>query len=67
MSLIYNAEATLKRMLREATDDKIENMTCIIPAPDVGKIQRVINFYADLVGTLLGIALLVFVLVVGPS
>jgi low-affinity ferrous iron transport protein len=64
VSLIYSADATLERMLRERTGDKIENGVCIIPAPEVGKIQRVINFYADLVGTLLGIALLVLVLVV---
>jgi low-affinity ferrous iron transport protein len=64
VDLIYNADATLERMLRERTGDKIENGVCSIPAPEVGKIQRVINFYADLVGTLLGIALLVLVLVV---
>jgi low-affinity ferrous iron transport protein len=64
VSLIYSADATLECMLREATGDKVENQTCIIPAPEVGKIQRVINFYADLVGTLLGIALLALVLIV---
>jgi low-affinity ferrous iron transport protein len=64
VSLIYSADATLERMLRERTGDKIDNGVCIIPAPEVGKVQRVINFYADLVGTLLGIALLVLVLVV---
>ncbi|KAI4756410.1 Low affinity iron permease [Aureobasidium sp. EXF-3400] len=64
VSLIYSADATLERMLRDATGDKVENQTFIIPAPEVGKIQRVINFYADLVGTLLGIVLLALVLVV---
>jgi low-affinity ferrous iron transport protein len=64
VSLIYSADATLERMLREATGDKVENQTCTIPAPEVGKIQRVINFYADLVGTLLGIVFLALVLVV---
>lgn len=64
VSLIYTADATLERMLREATKDTIENETCTIPAPAVGKIQRVINFYADLVGTLLGIALLAVVMIV---
>lgn len=64
VSLIYTADATLERMLREKTGDKIENAVCTIPAPQVGKIQRVINFYADLVGTLLGIALLALVMIV---
>lgn len=64
VSLIYSADATLERMLRERTGDKIENRVCTIPAPEVGKIQRVINFYADLVGTLLGIALLALVMIV---
>lgn len=63
VGLIYTADATLERMLREKTGDRIENQVCTIPAPRVGKIQRVINFYADLVGTLLGIALLALVLV----
>jgi low-affinity ferrous iron transport protein len=64
VSLIYSADARLERMLREATGDQIENSISIIPAPEVSKIQRVINFYADLVGTLLGIVLLILVLVV---
>lgn len=64
VGLIYSADATLERMLRERTGDKIENATCTIPAPRVGRIQRVINFYADLVGTLLGIALLALVMIV---
>jgi len=64
VGLIYTADATLERMLREKTGDKIENGICTIAAPRVGKIQRVINFYADLVGTLLGIALLALVMIV---
>lgn len=69
-SLLLTADMSLERKLRDLTGDKIDNEVSCIPAPKVGKIQRAINFYADLVGTLLGIALLSFVLVawvaIGP-
>ncbi|KAI5271980.1 Low affinity iron permease [Aureobasidium subglaciale] len=62
-SLLLTADMSLERKLRDLTGDKIDNEVSCIPAPKIGKIERAINFYADLVGTLLGIALLCFVLV----
>lgn len=71
LELIYEADAALELRLRAVTGDTTANEPFKIPAPDVSRIQRWINFYADLVGTLLGIALLFFVLiiwvVIGPA
>lgn len=64
LDLIYTADAALELKLRAATGDEDPNEVVIIEAPDVGRVQRCINFYADLVGTLLGIMLLVVVLII---
>ncbi|KAK5999359.1 hypothetical protein QM012_005484 [Aureobasidium pullulans] len=57
-------DVELEVMLRDMTEDTIDNEAVVIPAPAISKLQRAINFYADLVGTLLGIALLILILVV---
>jgi low-affinity ferrous iron transport protein len=71
LELIYKADAALELRLRAVTGDTTANQDFKIPAPQVSRIQRWINFYADLVGTLLGIAILVVVLmiwvVIGPA
>jgi len=68
---IYEVDATLELRLRHATDDEIDNEPINIPAPQRTRIQRVIDYYADLVGTLVGIAILFLVIVVwvviGPA
>lgn len=68
---IYRADSTLERSLRLATGDNISNAGVTIPAPKVNVIQRGINYYADVVGTLVGIGLLCVVLVawlaIGPA
>ena len=71
LEYIYKADATLDLRFRTVTDDKIENGPVTIPDPKRGRLQRGIDYYADLVGTLLGIALLTFVItiwvVIGPA
>lgn len=62
LRLIYAADAALELRLRTVTGDTTPNPAVSIPAPKVSNIQRGINFYADLVGTLLGIAILFAVL-----
>lgn len=70
LRLIYAADAALELRLRTITGDTTPNPAVSIPALKVSKIQRGINFYADLVGTLIGIAILFVVLgiwvVLGP-
>lgn len=61
---LMTVDTELEILLRDITRDSVENEAVVIDAPAVSKLQRTINFYADLVGTLLGIALLIVTLVV---
>lgn len=71
LEAIWKVDAALELRLRMATGDKIENPPVAIPAPKRSRIQRGIDYYADLVGTLVGIVILIFVLIVwvaiGPA
>lgn len=71
LTSIYKADAAFELKLRAATDYVVPNDSVLVPAPQVGKVQRAINYYADLVGTLIGIAILMAVMViwvlVGPA
>lgn len=64
IDLIYQTDSALELKLRILSEDTISNQPIIIPPPKVSKVQRAINYYADLIGTLIGIAILVIVLVV---
>lgn len=68
---IYGVDATLELRLRSLTGDTMPNQTITLSAPKVNRIQRVIDYYADLVGTLVGIAILFFVIAtwaaIGPA
>jgi low-affinity ferrous iron transport protein len=61
---IYKVDAALELRLRTITGDTIENGLITIQAPRRGRIQRGIDYYADLVGTLLGIAILIIVIII---
>jgi low-affinity ferrous iron transport protein len=67
----FLADSSLELRLRSLTNDVQSNIEVVIPAPKVGKIQRAIFYYADFVGTLVGIAILITVMVawlaVGPA
>jgi len=71
LSSIWKVDAALELRLRTLTHDTIENAPVAIPPRKCGRIQRAIDYYADLVGTLLGIGILVLVMVVwvaiGPA
>jgi low-affinity ferrous iron transport protein len=66
----FEVDARLEQTLRSFTGDKLENDEIIISPPRVNWLQRAIYYYADLVGTLVGIALLIIVMVawlaIGP-
>jgi low-affinity ferrous iron transport protein len=64
---IYQVDSTLEFKLRALTCDVTSNKPVIIPGLKAGKVQRVINYYADLVGTLSGIAILIIVMIVWIS
>jgi low-affinity ferrous iron transport protein len=71
LELIWEVDSALELRLRTATGDTMENAPVLIPVPKRGRIQRGIDYYADLVGTLVGTAILIFVIIVwvaiGPA
>lgn len=71
LEYIYEADAALEVRLRTATGDRIDNKTVVIPPPKRGRLQRGIDYYADLVGTLIGVAIMFFAMiiwvVIGPA
>ncbi|GAB7341737.1 hypothetical protein MBLNU457_g0072t1 [Dothideomycetes sp. NU457] len=66
----FLVDTYLERRLRQATLDTIPNDVVIIEPPKVNFLQRAIYYYADVVGTLVGIALLLIVMIawlaIGP-
>ncbi|KAL7910637.1 putative low affinity iron transporter [Trichoderma velutinum] len=71
LNAIFEVDSEVELRLRVLTGDAEENPTVVIPAPHVNAIQRAIFYYADVVGTLVGIALLIVVMIVwvgiGPA
>ncbi|KZZ94113.1 metal ion transporter [Ascosphaera apis ARSEF 7405] len=68
---IFVVDSVLELKLRSLTDDDLENDTVVLPAPKMNRIQRGIFYYADFVGTLVGICFLITVMIawiaVGPA
>lgn len=64
LTSIYKIDAGLELKLRAATKYVVPNDSVLVPAPQVARVQRGINYYADLVGTLIGIAILMAVMVI---
>lgn len=63
LKAIWKADSALERRLRAVTGDTIENPVITIPERDRSNIQRAIDYYADLVGTLTGVAILGIIIV----
>lgn len=64
LDAIFSVDSKLELKLRELTDDNLENQPTVIPPPKINWIQRAIFYYAEFVGTLVGIAILLTVIVV---
>ncbi|ATY63839.1 low affinity iron [Cordyceps militaris] len=71
LGLLFEADSTVERRLRLLTGDDAPNEVVEVPAPTMSHLQRAIFYYADFVGTLTGVAILVAVIVVwvaiGPA
>jgi low-affinity ferrous iron transport protein len=63
LGVIWEADVALEIRLRVLTGDHMPNPTVIIPERQRSSVQRAIDYYADLVGTLTGIAILIVVIV----
>ncbi|KAM5435177.1 hypothetical protein MferCBS31731_006474 [Microsporum ferrugineum] len=64
LDAIFSVDSRLELRLRSLTGDRLSNGMVIIPAPKMNSIQRAIFYYADFVGTLVGIAILMAVIAV---
>ena len=64
LDAIFLEDSALELKLRSFTDDTLSNVPVIIPAPKVNRIQRAIFYYADFVGTLVGIGILLAVIII---
>ncbi|EED24066.1 low affinity iron transporter, putative [Talaromyces stipitatus ATCC 10500] len=64
LDAIFCVDSRLELKLRELTDDNLQNQPVVIPPPRVNWIQRTIFYYADFVGTLAGIAILLTVVAI---
>jgi low-affinity ferrous iron transport protein len=63
LDTLFNTDSTLELRLRDLTGDLENNPLVIIPPPKVGRLQRVIFYYAEFVSTLVGIAILLTVMI----
>lgn len=64
MNSIFEVDSSVELKLRILSGDTEPNATVVVPAPPLGTFQRIIFYYADVVGTLVGIALLFVVLII---
>ncbi|KAI3392048.1 hypothetical protein diail_6303 [Diaporthe ilicicola] len=71
LTQIFEADSAIELKLRIITGDATPNPSVVIAGPKVSRLQRAIFYYADIVGTLVGIAILIVVLFVwlciGPA
>ncbi|KAH7084858.1 Low affinity iron permease-domain-containing protein, partial [Paraphoma chrysanthemicola] len=71
LKAIWKADSALELRLRRLTGDVMENCAIVMPQRKRGKVQRAIDYYADLVGTLAGVVVLIIIFLVwaacGPA
>uniref|UniRef100_A0A093UTT0 Low-affinity iron/zinc ion transport protein fet4 n=1 Tax=Talaromyces marneffei PM1 TaxID=1077442 RepID=A0A093UTT0_TALMA len=70
LTSLFAIDCSLEAHLRVLTQDRESNPEVVLTAPKVNKLQRAIFYYADFVGTLVGIGIFVTVMItwlaVGP-
>lgn len=64
LKTIWKADSALEFKLREMTGDLTENCVVVVPQRQRTKVQRAIDYYADLVGTLAGVAILLIIIAI---
>ncbi|OAL42824.1 Low affinity iron permease [Pyrenochaeta sp. DS3sAY3a] len=64
LKAIWKADSALELRLRMVTGDKLENPVICMPGRNRSRIQRAIDYYADLVGSLAGVAILGIVIII---
>ena len=64
LDALFRVDAALEIRLRTLTEDTEKNETVVIPPIKANTTQKIIFYYADVIGTLIGIAILFVVLVI---
>jgi low-affinity ferrous iron transport protein len=64
---LFEADALLEKKLRQLSDDIRPNEKVDIPPPVTTKLARVVDFYVAVIGTLIGIGILVLFMVIWIS
>jgi low-affinity ferrous iron transport protein len=64
LNAIFQVDSALELKLRRLTNYHDDNLVIVVPPPKVNTLQKWILYYADVVGTLLGILILLVALVV---
>ncbi|KAM3521539.1 hypothetical protein NHJ13051_006188 [Beauveria bassiana] len=71
LNLLFEADSSVELRLRQITGDGTPNESVEVPAPKMSRLQRAIFYYADFVGTLTGVAILIAVIfawvAIGPA
>lgn len=71
LNVLFEADSTVEARLRQLTGDNTPNQVIEVPAPRMSHLQRAIFYYADFVGTLTGVGILIAVIIVwvaiGPA
>ncbi|KAJ2980407.1 hypothetical protein NQ176_g2659 [Zarea fungicola] len=70
LNCLFEVDTSVERKLRTMTQDATPNEVVTVPGPKMGRMQRAIFYYADFVGTLTGVAILIVVIIawlaIGP-
>lgn len=64
LNSVFQLDVQLEQKLRLLTNDSTSNMPATIPAPVTSKLANIIDFYVALVGTLIGIGILVAFMII---
>jgi low-affinity ferrous iron transport protein len=64
LDAIFRVDSALELKLRHLVGDKQDNEVIVIPPPKVNWLQKVIYWYADVIGTLVGIVILIIAMIV---
>ncbi|KAB2107847.1 hypothetical protein AG0111_0g3664 [Alternaria gaisen] len=64
LKAIWKVDSALELRLRKLTGDRTENPKIVMMEPKRSMIQRAIDYYADLVGTLAGVVILIIIILV---
>ncbi|KAI5457559.1 putative low affinity iron transporter [Mariannaea sp. PMI_226] len=58
LDTIFHVDSAIEKRLRIVTCDDTPNPTVVVPGPRMGRLQRAVFYYSDVIGTLVGVSIL---------